>query len=100
VQSLLEAQEGPVIAATDHVAGYVDQIRAYVPEKLTVLGTDGFGRSDSRESLRAFFEVDRHQVVVAALKALCDRGEIEASVVSEALRRFEIDPESPSPRLM
>jgi len=97
VTEQLSAGRGPVIATSDYVASFADQIRAYVPETYVVLGTDGFGRSDSREKLRAFFEVDRYHVTVAALKALADRGEIEPVAVKAAIERFEIDPDAPPP---
>ena len=88
---------GPCIAATDYVRAYAGQIRAYVPRRYKVLGTDGFGRSDSRAKLREFFEVNRHYVVVAALKALADDGEIDPGKVAEAIERYGIDPEKPNP---
>ena len=75
-------REGPFIAATDYMKTVADQIRQWVPGPYTVLGTDGFGRSDSRAELRRFFEVDRHYVVVAALKALADEGKIDTQTVS------------------
>ena len=89
-----------MVAATDYVAAFADQIRAYVPEPYVTLGTDGFGRSDSRVRLRAFFEVDRAHVVVAALKALADLEKVPRALVSEAIRRFDIDPDAPDPRTL
>jgi pyruvate dehydrogenase E1 component len=74
-----------------------DQIRAWVPRRYRVLGTDGFGRSDYRKKLRHFFEVDRHWVTVAALKALADEGTIQASVVADAIKKYGLDPEKPNP---
>ena len=71
-----------MIASTDYIRALVDQIRAFVPQKFVVLGTDGFGRSDTREALRHFFEVDRYWVTVAALNALADEGTIERKVVA------------------
>ncbi len=88
---------GPVVASTDYIRAFADQIRQWVPGPYRVLGTDGFGRSDSRSALRRFFEVDRHYIAVAALKELADAGAIEPSVVAEAIERFEIDPEAPIP---
>lgn len=99
VERKLAKQQGPVIASTDHMKVVADQIRAWVPTDYRVLGTDGFGRSDSRENLRRFFEVDRYYVVVAALKALSDRGEIESKVVSKAIKQYKINPEKISPVL-
>ncbi|MEP4487228.1 MAG: pyruvate dehydrogenase (acetyl-transferring), homodimeric type [Halioglobus sp.] len=90
VTELLEQTDGPVIAATDYMKSYVDQIREFVPGRLSVLGTDGFGRSDTRSKLRKFFEVSREYVVLASLKALADEGKIELSVVSEAIRKLGI----------
>ncbi len=97
VTQCLAGQEGPVIASTDHIRAYAEQIRAYVPAHYKVLGTDGFGRSDSRENLRRFFEIDRHFVVVAALKALSDEGVIEAKLVSKAIKLYKIDINKPNP---
>jgi pyruvate dehydrogenase E1 component len=74
-----------------------DQIRQWVPGQYAVLGTDGFGRSDSRAELRRFFEVDRHYVVIAALKALSNEGKIDVQTVSQAMQTFGIDPEKPNP---
>ncbi|SFM61860.1 pyruvate dehydrogenase E1 component [Ectothiorhodospira mobilis] len=88
---------GPVVAATDYVKAYPDQIRAWVPGRYTVLGTDGFGRSDLRARLRRHFEMDRHYVAVAALKALADEGALPAARVSEAIRKYGIDPDKPNP---
>ena len=97
VWQCLADTEGPVIASTDHMKLYADQIRPYVRRSYRVLGTDGFGRSDSREKLRYFFEVDRNFVVLAALKALADEGKIKPAVVSEAMKKFGVDAEKPFP---
>ncbi|MGI9228565.1 MAG: pyruvate dehydrogenase (acetyl-transferring), homodimeric type [Gammaproteobacteria bacterium] len=97
VGQCLADHPGPVVAATDYMKIYAEQIRDYVPTTYRTLGTDGFGRSDTREKLRGFFEVNRYYVVVAALKALADNGDIEAGVVSEAIAKYEIDPEKPNP---
>ncbi|WP_346796229.1 pyruvate dehydrogenase (acetyl-transferring), homodimeric type [Halomonas sp. Bachu 37] len=97
VTRCLEGREGPVVASTDYMKLYADQVRAWVPSDYYVLGTDGFGRSDTREKLRYFFEVDRYFVVVAALKALADRGEIKRTLVGEALKKYGIDPNKPNP---
>ena len=93
----LEGTEGPVIAATDYMKLYADQIRAWVPGDFHVLGTDGFGRSDTREQLRHFFEVDRYYVTVQALRALAKRGEIDGKVVNDAMKKYGLDPAKPSP---
>jgi pyruvate dehydrogenase E1 component len=89
VTTALAASKGPVIAATDYVRAVPELIRAYVPRRYVTLGTDGFGRSDTREALREFFEVDRASIVIAALKALADDEEIEAGRVREALQRYD-----------
>ena len=90
-------REGPVIAATDYMKNYADQIRAYVPKTYRVLGTDGFGRSDSRQKLRHFFEVDRYFITIAALQSLLKEGKVDAEVVSSALTKFGIDPNKSNP---
>jgi len=97
VQEVLGDRTGPFIAATDYMKTVADQIRQWVPGRYAVLGTDGFGRSDSRAELRRFFEVDRHYVTVATLKALADEGKVDAKVVSQAMQSFGIDPEKPNP---
>jgi pyruvate dehydrogenase E1 component len=97
VAELLKGYQGPFVAATDYVKALPDMIREWVPNRYVVLGTDGFGRSDARAALRRHFEVDRGHVVVASLKSLADDGKIAQSVVSEAMRRFEIDSQKPDP---
>ena len=92
-----EDTRGPVVASTDYVRAFAEQIRPYVPRRYVVLGTDGYGRSDTREKLRRFFEVDRHHVTVAALKALADDGAIPAAKVVEAIERYRLDPARPAP---
>jgi pyruvate dehydrogenase E1 component len=97
VAQCLEAHAGPVIAASDYVKLYADQIREFVPRRYAVLGTDGFGRSDVRAELRKFFEVNRYYIALAALKALADEGELPRSVVKQALDKYGIDAEKPNP---
>jgi len=97
VQKCLKDRSGPVIAATDYMRSFADQIRPYVQSRYVVLGTDGFGRSDTRKNLRRFFEVDRHYVAVAALKALADEGTISIEKVTEAIDRYGIDVNKPNP---
>ncbi|QFU00583.1 Pyruvate dehydrogenase E1 component [Halomonas sp. THAF5a] len=97
VTACLEGREGPAIVSTDYMKLFADQVRAWVPTDYHVLGTDGYGRSDTREKLRHFFEVDRRFVTVAALKALADRGELDRKVVGEALKKYGIDPAKPNP---
>lgn len=91
VEQQLQGHTGPVIAATDYIRNYADQIREYVPSRYVVLGTDGFGRSDSRANLREFFEVDRYHVVVAALSALARDGKVDASRVADAITKYGIN---------
>jgi len=97
VSQCLATRDGPVVAATDYLKVHADQVRAFVDRRYQVLGTDGFGRSDYRRKLRAFFEVDRHWVVLSALKGLADEGTIPRSSVSEAIKRYGIDPTKPNP---
>jgi pyruvate dehydrogenase E1 component len=97
VADCLGPTTGPVIAATDYVRAFPEQIRAYVPRRYVVLGTDGFGRSDTREKLRRFFEVDRWYVTVAALKALADEGTLPAAKAAEAMKKYGLDPAKPAP---
>jgi pyruvate dehydrogenase E1 component len=95
----LEAHAGPVVASTDYMKGYAEQIRAFVPKgrSYRVLGTDGFGRSDFRHRLREHFEVDRRYIVVAALKALADDGVLPSAKVAEAIRTYGIDADKLNP---
>ncbi|CAG0989507.1 pyruvate dehydrogenase E1 component [Methylophilaceae bacterium] len=97
VGQCLNKAEGPVIASTDYMKSFADQIRNFIPQRYVVLGTDGFGRSDSREALRSFFEVDRYYVVLAALKALADEGKLPASKAAEAIKKYKIDISRPNP---
>jgi pyruvate dehydrogenase E1 component len=101
VHSLFEGAEGPLIAATDYVRAYAEQIRPYLPAgtSYSVLGTDGFGRSDTRQKLRQFFEVDRHYIAHAAIAALATQGALKASDVSKAIKLYGIDPEKLNPLL-
>ena len=87
----------PVISATDYIRSYSDQIRPFVKARYKTLGTDGFGRSDTRKKLRDFFEVDRHYVAITALKALADEGTIPASEVNKAIKLYKINPDKPNP---
>lgn len=97
VERLLSGAQGPVIASTDYVRTLTEQLREFVPQRFVVLGTDGFGRSDTREKLRDFFEIDRYWITVSALKGLADEGTIEASVVADAIRKYGLDPSKPNP---
>ena len=86
-----------MIAATDYVKSFADQIRAFVPGRYRVLGTDGYGRSDYRRNLRRFFEVDRHYVALAALTSLAEDGTVPAATVADAIARYGIDPGQAGP---
>ena len=97
VEQCLNDTRGPIIAATDYVRQYAEQIRPFLNRRYVTLGTDGFGRSDTREALRHFFEVDRRWVTIAALKALADDEVIERSVVAEAIAKYGIDINKPNP---
>ena len=98
VESCLKDRPGPVIAATDYMKLFADQVRAFLPtHHFSALGTDGFGRSDTRKRLRNFFEVDRHYVAVAALKALADQEAVPRKQVAAAIQKYGIDPEKPNP---
>ncbi|MEM7294116.1 MAG: pyruvate dehydrogenase (acetyl-transferring), homodimeric type, partial [Pseudomonadota bacterium] len=99
VTELLNKTSGPVIAATDYMRTYADQIRQFIPRPYYVLGTDGFGRSDTRQNLRRFFEVDRYYITITALRALVDEGQLETDVVSKAIKKYGIDPEKINPVL-
>ena len=97
VSRLLGETGGPVVAATDYIKLYADQIREFIPGSYSVLGTDGFGRSDTRKKLREFFEVSREYIVIAALKALADEGQVEPALVSKAINSLGIEPNREDP---
>jgi pyruvate dehydrogenase E1 component len=97
LQTQLDGRKGPAVMATDYTRAFVSQLREHVPMPFTTLGTDGYGRSDTRVNLRTFFEVNRFYIVVTALKALADTGEIEDKVVQLAIKKYKIDPEKPNP---
>ncbi len=97
VSECLDGDRGPVIASTDYIRAFADQIRQWVPGSYRALGTDGYGRSDYRSALRRFFEVDRHYVTVAALRSLAERGELPPEKVQEAIGRYQIDAAAPIP---
>jgi pyruvate dehydrogenase E1 component len=100
VSSLLEKTEGPIIASTDYMKLFADQVRPFMPRgrDYKVLGTDGFGRSDFRAKLREHFEVDRHFVVLATLRALADEGTVPVSQVAAAIKKYGIDPNKANPQ--
>jgi pyruvate dehydrogenase E1 component len=97
VSACLAETRGPVIAATDYIRVFAEQIRSLVPRHYTVLGTDGFGRSDTREKLRHFFEVDRYWITLAALSALVEDGQVKKEKVAEAIKKYGLDPNKPNP---
>ncbi|MFV0478789.1 MAG: pyruvate dehydrogenase (acetyl-transferring), homodimeric type [Parahaliea sp.] len=97
ISQQLAAYDGPCVVATDYLKSYADQLREFVPGRYVTLGTDGFGRSDTRKKLRSFFEVSREFIVLAALKALADEGQIEVSVVSDAMQVLGISPDKANP---
>jgi len=99
VTQCLDKHPGPVVAASDYIKTFADQIRPFIPRDriYKVLSTDGFGRSDSRARLRHFFEVNRYFIAIAALKALAESGEGKAKTVTEAIRKYGIDPDKPDP---
>ena len=97
VAQCLKDAQGPVIASTDYMKSFAEQIQRFVPNKFVALGTDGYGRSDSREALRDFFEVDSRYIAVAALKALSDEGKLPAAKVLEAVKKYKLDANKPNP---
>jgi pyruvate dehydrogenase E1 component len=100
VEQVLEKEQGPFVAVSDNMKLVPDQIAPWVPGGLTTLGTDGFGRSDTRERLRRFFEVDAACIAVATLYALAERKQIEMSVVAKAIRDLDVDPEKAAPQIL
>ncbi len=97
LETQLHGRKGPAIMSTDYTRAFTNQLREYIPNRFVTLGTDGFGRSDTRENLRTFFEVNRYYVVIAALKALADDGEIDAKIVQQAIKKYGVDAEKPNP---
>jgi len=99
VKRMLKDTAGPIVVSTDYVKLFGDQIRPFLPEgrRLSVLGTDGFGRSDFRYRLREHFEIDRHFVVLAALRALADEGAVPVSKVADAIKKYGINPNKANP---
>jgi pyruvate dehydrogenase E1 component len=97
VKSLLKDQQGPVVAATDYMRIVPDQVRQWVGNRYVTLGTDGYGRSDSRAALRKHFEVDRNYIAVAALKALADEGKVDQATLTGAIKALGVDSSKPVP---
>jgi pyruvate dehydrogenase E1 component len=102
VEQCLKDTTGPIIAATDYVRTFADQIRPaiqHMGRRYEVLGTDGFGRSDTRENLRDFFEVDYRWVVLTSLRALADAGQIDRQKIAEAIQKYKINVQKPNPMI-
>jgi pyruvate dehydrogenase E1 component len=97
VEKILQGYEGPAVISIDYVQAYAEQIRRFIPNPLTILGADGFGRSDLRSKLRDFFRVDRYHIVIAALSALADQEKIPISTIRDAIKKYEVDPEARHP---
>ncbi len=100
VSRCLEGTKGPVIASTDYIRAFAEQIRGYISAPYTVLGADGYGRSDTRENLRSFFEVNRYHIVIAALKSLADNAEFDLAKVDVAIAKYDINPDVTAPWLV
>ncbi len=97
VERCLDGTAGPIVAASDYVRAVADLIRPWVPRRYVALGTDGYGRSDTRAALRDFFEVSRTHIAIATLKALADEGAVKPSVVGEAIARYGVKADTPDP---
>ena len=93
----MDGRSGPIIAASDYIRSHVDQIRPYIKSNFCTLGTDGYGRSDTRKELRKFFEVNKESIVINALSTLSKEQKIASKIVTEAIEKFGIDPEKPYP---
>ncbi|HRE32422.1 MAG TPA: hypothetical protein PLD88_10650, partial [Candidatus Berkiella sp.] len=100
VEQCLEKSKGPIIAATDYMKLYTEQLAPFIKQRFLCLGTDGYGRSDTRERLRSHFEVDRYYIAYTAIKALVDEGALKADVAEKALKQWKIDPEKRDPVLV
>ncbi len=97
ITRLLQGRQGPVIVSTDYMMSYTNQLREFIPQNFITLGTDGYGRSDTREKLRSHFEVDRYFITIASLKALCDEGELKVEDVKKAMKKYGIKPDKADP---
>ncbi|MEK9959877.1 MAG: pyruvate dehydrogenase (acetyl-transferring), homodimeric type, partial [Pelagibacteraceae bacterium] len=95
IEKCLEGRSGPIIAASDYIRSHIDQIRPYIKTNFLTLGTDGYGRSDTRKELRKFFEVNKESIVVNALSTLSKEQKIASKVVKNAIKKYNIDPEKP-----
>ncbi len=97
IESCFEGHEGPVVCATDYIKLHADSLRPFVPRQFVALGTDGFGRSDSREALREHFEVNSKYIVIATLRALQEEGKVSIETVKAAFEKYDINPDKPNP---
>ncbi|MDA9642507.1 pyruvate dehydrogenase (acetyl-transferring), homodimeric type [Nitrosomonadales bacterium] len=97
IQEIISDHESPIVASTDYMKSYAEQIANFIPNKFVSLGTDGYGRSDSREALRSFFEVDRYYIIIAALKALVDSKKIDIEILTKAIRKYKMNNNKPNP---
>ena len=97
LETALDRHAGPVVAATDYMRSFADQVRSQIPRRYVTLGTDGYGRSDYRVELRRFFEVNRYYIAVAALNALANDGEVNSEIVDQAIKKYGLDTEQPDP---
>ena len=97
VRQALAGVNGPIVAVTDYMRAVPDQVVRWIDQPYRSLGTDGFGRSDTREALRRFFEIDGPHIAVATLAGLVDQGVMEAAVVADAIQRYELEPDAPDP---
>ena len=100
ITQALSGAKGPIVVATDYMKNFAEQVRGFVEQPLTVLGTDGYGRSDSRQNLRRFFEVDANHIAAAAVVELYRAGSVDKATVEKALKTYEIDGDKPNPRLV
>jgi len=97
IEKAITDKDAPIIASTDYMKSFPEQVARFLPNQFIALGTDGYGRSDSREALRSFFEVDRHYIVIAALTALVDTKKLDVSVLLKAIKDFKLDGDKPNP---
>jgi pyruvate dehydrogenase E1 component len=97
VETVIKDKESPIIASTDYMKSFPEQIARFLPNRFVALGTDGYGRSDSREALRSFFEVDRYYIVVTALTELANAKKIDSSVLTKAIKKYKLDNNKPNP---
>ena len=97
IQTVIEDEDSPIIASTDYMKSFPEQISRFLKNAFIALGTDGYGRSDSREALRSFFEVDRYHIVIAAIKSLVDKKQIDKDILVKAIKKFKIDGQKPNP---